>query len=338
MIGFIKRNTWWALGACLAMNSAQADTLQPPAKASYLTADGAIAIIGNDGMQTLIEQLNALFIRQHPGFRFAVSAQGSSVGLPALTAGATAIAPLSREPWLGDLNGYKQVFDRPPLDIRIGYSGFGPRDNGKTPPAVYVHPDNPLKQLTLEQLARLATAGQPGGDLNTWGQLGLTGDWAQRRIHVYGLRDDGSFATNQRLDRFAGLPFSPHYEPLDNAAAVLKAVAGDSHGIGLTGWFAAGKLAPTLRIVPLSTKAGEPAHGPSLAEVGKGQYPLSSYLHLFVNAAPGQPLAPFIKQYLRLALSDEGQALVRAQTDSAEGYVPLDARQLAVERSKLDGL
>ena len=327
-----------ALALCLSTSWAQAAALPVPTQASYMTANGAVAIIGNDGMQPLVEQLNALFIRQHPGFRFAVTAKGSSVGLPALTAGATAIAPLSREAWLGELHGFEQVFGRPPLDIHIGYSGYGPRANGKTPPAVYINPDNPLKQLTLAQLAQLTTAGQPAGDINTWGQLGLTGDWAMRRIHVYGLRDDGGFATHQRLERFGGKPFSPHYEALESVSAVLKAVASDSHGIGLTGWANAGQIAPTLRIVPVSAKAGTTAHGPGLEDVSQGAYPLSSYLHLFVNAEPGQPLEPFIKAYLRVALSDEGQALVRGQTGSAEGYVPLSADDLARERSRLEGL
>lgn len=322
--------------ACLG--TAQAEALQPPTQASYLTTDGAIAIIGNDGMQTLVEQLNALFVRQHPGFRFAVTAKGSSVALPALTAGATAIAPMSREPWLGDMNAFVQVFERKPLAIRIGYSGHGPRANGKTPPAVYVHPDNPLAQLDLQQLARIVTAGQPQGDLTTWGQLGLDGAWQLRRIHVYGLRDDGGFATNQRMDRFGAYPFSPRYEALDSREAVLAAVAKDPYGIGLTGWVEAGKIAPQLRIVPLSSKPGEPAYSPALADVAKGAYPLSAGLYLMVNHAPDQSLAPFIKAYLRLALSDEGQALVRAQTASEEGYVPLSAQDLALERRKLEGL
>ncbi|WP_226504552.1 substrate-binding domain-containing protein [Pseudomonas sp. MWU16-30317] len=326
------------IAAPLGAGAAHAEDFRVPAKASYVTRDGAIAIIGNDGMQPLIEQLDALFIQQHPGLRFVVRGEGSSVGLPALTAGATAIAPLSREAWLGDMHGYEQVFGRKPLDIRIGYSGWGPRDSGKTPPAVYVHPDNPLAQLSLQQLAQVVTAGQAAGDINTWGQLGLTGDWAARRIHVYGLRDDGGFATNQRMDRFGGLPFSVHYEALDSVAQVLKAVAGDSHGIALTGWASTGKLAPGLRLVALSTAPGQAAHGPAYDEVASGAYPLSSYLHLFVNATPGQPLEPFIKAYLQVALSDEGQALVRAQRDTAEGYVPLSAEELATEREKLKGL
>lgn len=341
LIGSLQRVALLApllIAAHLCASTVKADDLRPPAKASYLTADGAIAIIGNDGMQPLIEQLDALFIKQHPGFRFAVRGEGSSVGLPALTAGATAIAPLSREAWLGDMHGYEQVFGREPLDIRIGYSGWGPRDSGKTPPAVYVHPDNPLTQLSLQQLAQVVTAGQAAGDINTWGQLGLTGDWAARRIHVYGLRDDGGFATNQRMDRFGGLPFSLHYEALDSVAEVLEAVAGDSHGIALTGWANAGKLAPGVHLLALSGATGEAAHGPAYDEVASGAYPLSSYLHLFVNGAPGQPLEPFIKAYLQVALSDEGQALVRAQRDTAEGYVPLSPEDLATERQKLQGL
>jgi len=331
----------WApllIAAQLCAGVAQAEELRPPAKASYMTRDGAIAIIGNDGMQPLIEQLDALFIKQHPGFRFAVRGEGSSVGLPALTAGATAIAPLSREAWLGDMHGFEQVFGRKPLDIRIGYSGWGPRDSGKTPPAVYVHPDNPLAQLSLEQLAQVVTAGQAAGDINTWGQLGLTGEWAARRIHVYGLRDDGGFATNQRMDRFGGLPFSGHYEALDSVAEVLKAVAGDSHGIALTGWADTGKLAPGVHLVALSRMPGEAAHGPAYDDVASGAYPLSSYLHLFVNGIPGQPLEPFIKAYLQVALSDEGQALVKAQRDTAEGYVALSPEDLTKERKKLEGL
>ncbi len=340
MIGFTLRNLLLASVLVLAQSQvhAQTETLKMPATASYLTQDGAIAIIGNDGMEELIKQLNELFIRQHPGFRFAVTAKGSSVGLPALTAGATAIAPLSREPWLGDMNGYEQVFERKPLDIRIGYSGYGPRDNGKTPPAVYVHPDNPLKQLSMEQLAKIVTAGQPGGDINTWGQLGLSGEWANRRIHVYGLRDDGGFATNQRMDRFGGLPFSTKYEALQNRVEVLKAVASDSHGIGLTGWVSGNKVAPALRILSLSQQPGGPAYSPALADVSQGHYPLSSYLHLYVNARSGNPLEPFIKEYLRIALSDEGQALVHAQMASEEGYVPLSPEDLATEREKLKDL
>lgn len=325
-------------GLCAAVDLHAADVPAPPATASYLTADGRVAIIGNDGMQVMMEQLNALFAKQHPGFRFALTAKGSSVGIPALTAGATALAPLSREMWLGDAHAFEQVKGYMPLDIRIGYSGYGPRVAHKTPPAVYVNKHNPLGALTLEQLQRVATAGSAQGDINTWGQLGLTGAWQPRRIHLYGLRDDGGFATNQRMDKFGGQPWSLKYEALPNREAVIAAVAADPYGIGLTGWVNAAKTSDNVRILPLAANAESKAYTPDYSNVAAGRYPLSAYLHLYVDAVPGQKLEPFIKAYLQMALSAEGQAIIQAQKDTEEGYVPLSAADLALEKAKLKAL
>jgi phosphate transport system substrate-binding protein len=322
----------------LLSSTSFAEPLTPPANAPYLTRDGAIAIIGNDGMQALVEHLNAQFVREHPGFRFALTAKGSSVAIAALTADAAAIAPMSREPWLGERAGFEQVKGYAPTDIRIGYSGFGPRPPHKTPPAIYVNKSNPLPGLDMQQLARIITSGQLQGDLNTWGQVGLGNAWAARRIHVYGLRDDGGFATNLRLDKLGGKPFSARYEPLESREAVIAAVANDPYGIGVTGWVDASKTSTQVRVLPLAAKAGETFKAPDYATVGEGAYPLSAFLHLYVDVAPGQKLPPFIKQYLRLALSDEGQKLVREQRDSEEGYVPLSAADLHKERSKLEAL
>jgi phosphate transport system substrate-binding protein len=333
----VVRATLSASALIAASLPANAQSLTPPTAAPYLTDDGAIAIIGNDGMHDLMSNLNSLFIQQHPGFRFALTAKGSSVGIPALTADATAIAPLSREAWLGDMHGFEQVKGYAPLDIRIGYSGFGPRAPHKTPPAIYVNARNPLPGLTLMQLAQIITAGQPQGDLNTWGQLGVT-DWASRRIHVYGLRDDGGFATNFRMDKLGGKPFSGKYEALNTREEVVNAVANDPYGIALTGWVDASKTASNVRVLPIAAKAAEAFKLPDYATVAAGAYPLSAYLHLYVDQAPGQKLPPFIKEYLRLALSDQGQLAVREQRDSEEGYVPLSAADLRKERAKLEGL
>lgn len=326
------------IGLFMWSSITHADALKPPTGAPYLTRDGAVAIIGNDGMQTLMEQLNAQFVRQHPDFRFALTAKGSSTAIAALTAGVAAIAPMSREPWLGEKAGFEQVKGYAPTEIRIGYSGFGPRAPHKTPPAIYVNSKNPLPGLNMTQLAQIITAGQVKGDLNTWGQVGLSAPWAQRRIHVYGLRDDGGFATNLRLDKLGGKAFSAKYEALDNREAVIAAVANDPYSIGLTGWVDASKTADNVRVLPLAAKAGEAFKAPDYATVSEGAYPLSAYLHLYVDLKPGEKLPAFIKQYLNLALSDEGQKRVREQRDSEEGYVPLSAADLQKERQKLEAM
>jgi phosphate transport system substrate-binding protein len=258
--------------------------------------------------------------------------------MPALSAGVTAIAPLSRELWLEDAHAFRQIKGYAPLDIRIGYSGWGPRAPHNTAPAVYVHKNNPLQSLSMLDLMRLATAGSQEGDINTWAQLGLGNDWAARRIHLYGLRDDGGFATNQRMDKFAGQPWSFKYEALQSREAVIAAVANDPYGVGLTGWVNAGAISDKVRIMPLRATPQAKAALPDYNDVAAGNYPLSAYLHLYVDAVPGHKLEPFIIAYLEMALSAQGQAIIKAQKDSDEGYVPLSPEDLAAERAKLYAL
>lgn len=231
--------------------------------------------------------------------------------MPSLAAGATAFAPLTRDMWPGDRSAFKQVFGYDPTPVRIGYNGHGPRSPDKTPPAVYVHRSNPLAGLSMQQVAQVFTAGVPQGDLNLWSQLGLQGKWAARRIHAYGLRDDGGFATGLRLARLGGHPFAIKYEALESREAVLRAVADDPFGIALLGWVDAEKVSDQVRVLPLSWRSGEPFYTPAYADVRRGLYPLSAAVQLYVNRAPGKPLDPLVKAYLQIALSPEGRRCLR---------------------------
>jgi phosphate transport system substrate-binding protein len=326
----------------LAANLAAPAYAPHPVKVSptqpYVTRDGAVSIVGNDGLEDVIVQLNALFSRAHPAVRFSLRMEGSSTGMPALAAGATAFAPLTRDMWPGDRSAFRQIHGYDATSIRIGYNGHGPRSPAKTPPAVYVHRNNPLPGLSLDQLAQVFTTGSPEGDINLWSQLGLKDEWAPRRIHAYGLRDDGGFATGMRQARMSGRPFAIKYEALPSREAVIRAVATDPYGIALLGWMDAAKVSDQVRILPLAQRSGQPYYGPAYEHVRRGMYPLSAAVQLYVNRAPGQALDPLVKEYLRLALSRQGQAILAAQKDTEEGYVPLSAADLQQELKKLEGL
>ncbi|MFT3803611.1 MAG: hypothetical protein QM766_20655 [Burkholderiaceae bacterium] len=310
----------------------------PPRQAPYLLGDGSIGIVGNDGMEALIGDLNQLFMDTHPGIRFATRLEGSSTAMPALAAGATLFAPMTRHPWPGDRDAFVQLHGRQPIAVRIAYNGHGPRPPARTPPAVYVHQTNPLAGMSLSQLAQVFTVGSPPGDILTWGQLGLRADRAERRIHVYGLRDDGGFASGARDAYFAGRPFAAHYEPLASREAVLKAVAADPFGICMLGWIDAAKVTTGVRVLALAEGTGQIYHGPALESVMRGLYPLSSPVQFLVDKPPGKPIDPVAHEYLRMALSREGQALVARQIDSEEGYVPLSTEDLAGELRHLASL
>jgi phosphate transport system substrate-binding protein len=303
--------------------------------ASYLLRDGSIQIVGNDGMRAMLDSLNALFVQTHPGFRFTMRLEGSSTGIGGLTAGVSAFAPMGRAAWPSELGGFHDFFGYQPTDIHIGYGGYA-RPGHKSPPGIYVNVNNPLAGLTLDQLARIMTSGAAGGDLTHWRQLDLGGEWAKRAIHTYGTRDDGGLATSIRSDMMGRLPFAGRYEALPKVADVINAVGADVYGIGLAGFVDAAKLNPNVRMLPLARAAGAPFADAGYASVAAGRYPLAPHLHVYLNRAPGQPLDPFVKEYLRMVLSREGQAIIARQKDAADGFVPLDAAELAQARAQLD--
>jgi phosphate transport system substrate-binding protein len=307
-----------------------------PKGASYVRPDGAIYIVGHDGMEEMLKQFNQLFAKTHPGFRFEMLLKGSATALSGLTAGVSAFAPIAREarPY-DEVRPFRQIYGYEPTAIRIGRVGYaGP--GRKNPPGTYVNARNPLAGLTVEQVARIFTTGGGTGDLTHWSQLGLSGQWGTRVIHVYGPRDDGGFATALRTAKMGAFAFTHRYEPLPEYADIIEAVADDPYGIGFVGFFDSNRLPPEVKLVPLAEKEGAPYSTGGYADVLEGRYAYTPGLHLYVNRAPGQPLDPFLKEYARLALSREGQAIITAQREGVEGYLPLQATEVAQSLARLE--
>lgn len=308
--------------------------VQIPKDASYVLPDGSIYIVGVDAMKEVLEKFNEIFVRTHPGFKFKMLLEGSSTGIGGLTAGVSAFAPMGREAWPNDLSGYKEIYGNEPFDIHIGYSGFS-RPKHKNPPGIYVNAKNPLSGLTVEQVTRILTTGAAKGDITHWNQLGLTGDWGKRRIHPYGGRDDGMLATSLRYTKMGKLPFTRSYEGFEKGAEIAKAVAEDPNGIALMPFFAIESV-PGLKLLPLAEKEGEPFSLPTYENVQAGKYAYTPNLHIYANREKGKPLDPLVKEYARLALSKEGQEIIASLKDSDEGYVPLNAKEVAEELAKLE--
>lgn len=305
-----------------------------PKDAPYLRSDGSVYIVGDDGTQEVMDALDALFIKTHPGIKITLLLKGSSTGIGGLTAGVSAMAPMGRPGWPDDLAAFKDMYGYMPTDILIGYDGFT-HPKHKSPPAVYVNAKNPLTGLTMAQVARIFTSGSGKGDITHWNQLGLQGAWAHREIHLYGPRDDGALATTLRKNLLGNRPFPARYETFDHLADVVKAVEQDPYGIGLVGFFDANTV-PDVKLVPLATADGKPYVLPSYENVAAGSYPFASGLRIYVNRHPGAPLDPFVKEYLRMVLSREGQAIVAAGKDTEQGLVPLDPATVAAELAALN--
>jgi phosphate transport system substrate-binding protein len=309
--------------------------LTMPTGKEYLSPAGEISIVGNDGMEGIVTRFNELFIKTHPDFKIRTVLRGSSTGIPGLTAGVSALAPLARDATSGELQGFQEMFGYAPLDVHIGYSGFGPRDNGKTPPALYMNAKNPLAGLSMEQIARIYTTGNAEGDVTTWGDLGLKGDWKDQFVNIYGLGSGGVLEKIRAVNPKGSL--SPNVQAMSNYDTILKLVADDPYSVGLTGWVKPDdEIKSKIKVVPVAGAAGSAFVAPTYENVWAGKFPLSIPLRFYVNRAPGQPLDPFVKEYLRLALSREGQAIINDQKGSEEGYVPLSPDEIAAELAKLN--
>ena len=301
-----------------------------PPQAGYLLPDGSIAVVGYNDMDAMLANLNVLFTRSHPGFKFTMRLKGTATAAPALTHGVSAFAPMGTEFSTIELVTYRSLVGAEPLLIRVAHCAVNPRARS-APLGIYINKANPLDRLTVAQVARIFSTGSSGGDLTSWGQLGLQGEWANRAIHPYGIHEEATAGLAPSMLRVTGgLPFPFGYESFPQSVDVVKRVGEDLGGIG----FASGNNpAPEVKLLMIAEQDGGHYVPLTAAEVVSGKYPLDLFLLIYLRRVPGQPLDPLAKEYLRLVLSKEGQ---QAIAGAAPGYLPLNAREVREELAKLE--
>jgi phosphate transport system substrate-binding protein len=227
-------------------------------------------------------------------------------------------------------------FGYSPTAFRVATGSVG--SLGKTATSVIlVDQDNPVKGLTLAQLDAIYSTSRKRGyrKVSTWGDLGLAGDWARRTIHLYGLEPPNGIesyfqmAVLQGGDYKDGIEFV-HGEGHTHAFTVAALDMADNPG-GLT-YAMLVNATPNTRVVPLARNEGEPYIAPTAETVYRHEYPLSRYIYIYVNQAPGSKLAPDIREFLRVVLSYQGQSAV-----AREGvFIPLLPAVVAEELERLE--
>jgi len=186
--------------------------------------------------------------------------------------------------------------------------------------AVFVHKDNPLQSLSLQQIDAIFSKNRTGGaknDMRTWGDLGLEGEWRDKPISLYGRNaSSGTYGYFKEHALFKG-DFKPTVKEQPGSSAVVQAVASDRYAIGYSG---IGYRTADVRAVPLSIKPGGPAVATEPKFAYSGEYPLARFLLLSVNHKPGSKLDPLRAEFLRYCLSADGQRDVLK-----DGYLPVTA-------------
>lgn len=331
------------LGCLLTTGIPAAQENVPPAYEAARSLAGTIHVWGPANMAALARNWAEGFQRVQPGVKVEFTLLGSDTAIPGLYSGRADIAFLGRENNITDDNGFFRPMQYKPVRFELTTGSLDVP--GKTNAlVVFVHRDNPLARLTLAQLDALfgheRLRGAPK-NIRTWGDLGLTGEWADRPVNLYGY--DAETGTGQfflkavlggsrkmnwdNFREFKDLK-RPDGSACTSAEQSLDALRQDRYGLAVSSLrYATAETKP----VALAAGAAGPYFQATRDTLISRQYPLARTTYAFVNRPPGNALDPKVREFLRYIFSREGQADVVREG----GYLPLNDETLAAQRQQL---
>lgn len=292
-------------------------------------------------MGNLLNRWITRFHELQPGVKFENRMYGTASAIGALSVGAGDIALLGEEISPQAALEFRRARGYAPTEFQVA-TGSLDVNFFDYAHMIFVHRDNPLAQLSLAQLeAIFGTEGRRGSaPLRTWGDLGLTGEWADKPIQPYGWKVDEDFALFFRervlVDSHRWNPaireyvhvIRPDGTQYDHGQQILDAAAADRHGIAISNIRYAN---PDVRTVALSWLADGPAVQADKTTLIAQQFPLVRIIPAFIDRAPGKPVDPAVREFLRFMLSREGQQALVEET----GYLPMDAAIIARQLAEL---
>jgi phosphate transport system substrate-binding protein len=317
----------FALGAGLVLSASalgQAVTVDP-ALPSYTAASGVsgnLKSIGSDTLNNLMTLWAEGYRSFYPNVQIEIEGAGSGTAPPAMIQGTAQFGPMSRPMKSAEIQEFENRHGYAPLPIRGAIDAL----------AVYVHKDNPIQCLSLQQVDAIFSKSRNGGyptNITTWGQVGLTGEWAQRPISLYGRNSaSGTYGYFKEVALFDG-DYKDEVKEQPGSSTVVQGVASDLAGIGYSG---VGYKTADVRSVPIRSQEGGDCFDATAQDAVSGDYPIARFLYVYVNKDPNQPLEPLRAEFIRFVYSREGQeAVVR------DGYFPV-MKSLADQDLKAFGL
>jgi phosphate transport system substrate-binding protein len=292
----------------------QAQAKLDPGLADYTKASGVsgnVSSIGSDTLANLMTLWGEEFKRLYPNVNIQIQAAGSSTAPPALTEGTANFGPMSRKMKDKEIGAFEDKFGYKPTAIPVAIDAL----------AVFVHKDNPLKGLTIEQVDAIFSSTRSCGSMTgitSWGQAGLTGAWDKRDIQLFGRNSvSGTYGYFKEHALCKG-DFRTSVNEQPGSASVVQSVSTSANAIGYSG---IGYKTASVRALPLAKKEGEEMVDATPENAISGTYPLSRYLYVYVNKAPNKPLSPIEVEFIKMVLSKAGQ-----QTVIKDGYIPLPAK------------
>ena len=269
---------------------------------------GNLSSIGSDTMNNLMSLWGEGFGKFYPNVKLQIEGKGSSTAPPALISGTAQLGPMSRPMKGSEIDAFEKKFGYKPTGLRSSVDAL----------AVFVNKDNPIKCLTFAQLDAIFSKSRRHGykeDIKTWRQLGLTGDWANRPISLFGRNSASGTYGFFKEHAMKNGDYKDAVKEQPGSASVVQGVTVDRYAIGYSG---IGYATAGVRAVPLTEKAGGACVEATAENSYAGKYPLARFLYVYVNKAPGKGLDPLMKEFVRFMFTREGQEVV-----IKDGYFPV---------------
>jgi len=280
---------------------------------------GNVSSVGSDTLANMMTFWAEEFKRTYPNVNVQIQAAGSSTAPPALTEATSNLGPMSRRMKLREQEAFEKRYGYKPTAVRVAIDAL----------AVFVHKDNPLKGLRIDQVDAIFSNNRKCGadnDVDRWGDLGLTGAWVGKDVQLYGRNSvSGTYGYFKKKALCKG-DFKNSVNEQPGSASVVQSVSASLNGIGYSG---IGYKTSGVRALPLAKKGNKFVEA-NMANAISKKYPLSRFLYVYVNKAPNKPLAPMEAEFLKMVLSKSGQTIVEK-----DGYIPLPKSVITKELRKL---
>lgn len=359
------------LAACLILTSLGAATLRAtdpdlsklPAYQPRQQVSGVIRNHGN-GWGGLLKKWEEAFRRHQPSITFQDTLPTSDAAFPALITGVTDLAPNGSEPALTETLGFFEVYGYHATAVTVATGTFDVE--GRSPGMViFVHRDNPLNALSVEQLDgifgaerngslvgfkwTLENARGPEKNIRTWGQLGLKGEWADKPITTYGHAPTGAARFFQLHVLKNSDKWNPNYRGYVETGSKMIAdtdraeqrggvrhmltheLANDRYGIAWT-IMPQAKGIDGIKLLALAPRAGGAPVTPSKESFQQRIYPLVRSTYIYLNRKPGTAVEPRLREFLEFILSRDGQQVVVEHG----GFLPLTPAMVVEQRRALE--
>lgn len=302
------------LVATLAVARAQDQVALDPELKAYTPVSGItgnLNSVGSDTLNNLMTFWAEGFAKVYPNVKIQVEGKGSSTAPPALISGTAQLGPMSRKMKAEEVDAFEKKYGYKPRMIAVALDAL----------AVYVNKDNPLQSLSMQQADAIfsSTKKRGGKDVTKWGDLGLTGEWANRPVSLYGRNSaSGTYGFFKELVLDKG-DFKSSVKEQPGSASVVQGVENDMGGIGYSG---IGYKTSGVKALPIAFKRGPIV--PNQKNCDDFSYPIARYLYIYINADPVKGCDPLVREFIKYVCSKEGQMVT-----IKDGYFPLHEKKAA---------